>query len=327
MKIGIAILNWNGLNLLKSHLKGVVSKSNNSCVYIIDNNSSDGSVKFVRDNFPEVKIISLDKNYGFAGGYNKGLKAITEDLICIMNNDIEVTSNWLDPIREIFSEKPNSIVQPTIMDLNNRQYFEYAGASGGFIDKYGYPFCRGRIFKTLEKNNGQYLDSKIFWASGACMFLPKKQFFELGGFDESFFAHMEEIDLCWRAFNSGIDCLASSNSIVYHIGAATIKEDSNKNYLNYRNSLIMLTKNLPLKSLLYVIFIRVIFDIISIMRYFTQGRFNLSTSVIKAHINYFKLANQILTQRDNSLKKENYYKTNSIVYKYFILGKKKFFSL
>ena len=244
-----------------------------------------------------------------------------------MNNDIEVTSNWLDPIREIFSEKPNSIVQPTIMDLNNRQYFEYAGASGGFIDKYGYPFCRGRIFKTLEKNNGQYLDSKIFWASGACMFLPKKQFFELGGFDESFFAHMEEIDLCWRAFNSGIDCLASSNSIVYHIGAATIKEDSNKNYLNYRNSLIMLTKNLPLKSLLYVIFIRVIFDIISIMRYFTQGRFNLSTSVIKAHINYFKQANQILNQRDNSLKKENYYKTNSIVYKYFILGKKKFFSL
>jgi len=296
-------------------------------VYIIDNNSSDGSVKFVRDNFPEVKIISLDKNYGFAGGYNKGLKAITEDLICIMNNDIEVTGNWLDPIREIFSEKPNSIVQPTIMDLNNRQYFEYAGASGGFIDKYGYPFCRGRIFKTLEKNNGQYLDSKIFWASGACMFLPKKQFFELGGFDESFFAHMEEIDLCWRAFNSGIDCLASSNSIVYHIGAATIKEDSNKNYLNYRNSLIMLTKNLPLKSLLYVIFIRVIFDIISIMRYFTQGRFNLSTSVIKAHINYFKLANQILSQRDNSLKKENYYKTNSIVFKYFILGKKKFFSL
>tara|TARA_A100001388_G_C28331765_1_gene294744 strand:- start:18 stop:497 length:480 start_codon:yes stop_codon:yes gene_type:complete len=159
------------------------------------------------------------------------------------------------------------------------------------------------------------------------MFLPKKQFFELGGFDESFFAHMEEIDLCWRAFNSGIDCLASSNSIVYHIGAATIKEDSNKNYLNYRNSLIMLTKNLPLKSLLYVIFIRVIFDIISIMRYFTQGRLNLSTSVIKAHINYFKLANQILSQRDNSLKKENYYKTNSIVYKYFILGKKKFFSL
>ena len=168
----------------------MVSKSNNSCVYIIDNDSSDGSVKFVRENFPKVKIITLDKNYGFAGGYNKGLKAITEDLICIMNNDIEVTSNWLNPIREIFSEKPNSIIQPTIMDLNNKQYFEYAGASGGFIDKYGYPFCRGRrIFKTVEKNNGQYTDSKIFWASGACMFIQKNNSLNLEVLMNAFCSH------------------------------------------------------------------------------------------------------------------------------------------
>ena len=204
--------------------------------------------------------------------------------MCLINSDVLVTKNWTAPILNLFKKNDFiPVIQPKIKDYYKKNYFEYAGASGGFIDKYGYPFCRGRIFKTVEKNNGQYIDSKIFWASGACMFLQKKQFFELGGFDERFFAHMEEIDLCWRAFNSGIDCLASSNSIVYHIGAATIKEDSNKNYLNYRNSLIMLTKNLPLKSLLYVIFIRVIFDIISIMRSLSDNNGHILINIWNTH--------------------------------------------
>ena len=213
------------------------------------------------------------------------------------------------------------------MDFNNPEYYEYAGASGGFIDKFGYPFCRGRIFYTLEKNTNQYSDDKIFWASGACMIIPKRTFYELGGFDKSFFAHMEEIDLCWRGFNKGIECFSSTDSVVYHVGAATLKENANKNYLNYRNSLIMLTKNLPLNSLLYVLLIRIILDMISIIRFFIIGRIDLSISIIKAHLNYFNQANKILRNREKSLKKENYYRIRSIVYNYFILGKKKFFRL
>ena len=327
MRIGIAILNWNGINLLKSYLKGVVDKSGDSTIYIIDNNSDDNSLEFVKQNFPQVKLISLDKNYGFAEGYNIGLKHVNEDIVCILNNDVEVTTKWLDPIKRILKEKENCIIQPTIMDFNNREYYEYAGASGGFIDKFGYPFCRGRIFYTLEKNKNQYSDDKIFWASGACMIIPKRTFYELGGFDKSFFAHMEEIDLCWRGFNKGIECFSSTDSIVYHLGAATLKENANKNYLNYRNSLIMLTKNLPLNSLLYVLFIRIILDIISIIRYLIIGRIDLSLSIVKAHLGYFNRANKILRNRDKSLKKENYYRIRSIVYNYFILGKKKFFSL
>ena len=327
MRIGIAILNWNGINLLKSHLKGVIDKSGDSTIYIIDNNSDDNSVEFVEQNFPQVKLISLDKNYGFAEGYNIGLKHVNEDIVCILNNDVEVTDKWLDPIKKKLKEKGNCIIQPNIMDFNNREYYEYAGASGGFIDKFGYPFCRGRIFYTLEKNTNQYSDDKIFWASGACMIIPKRTFYKLGGFDKSFFAHMEEIDLCWRGFNKGIECFSSTDSVVYHVGAATLKENANKNYLNYRNSLIMLTKNLPLNSLLYVLLIRIILDMISIIRFFIIGRIDLSISIIKAHLNYFNQANKILRNREKSLKKENYYRIRSIVYNYFILGKKKFFSL
>ena len=327
MRIGIAILNWNGINLLKLHLRGVVDKSGDSTIYIIDNNSDDNSLEFVKQNFPQVRLISLDKNYGFAEGYNIGLKHVNEDIVCILNNDVEVTEKWLDPIRRKFNEKKNCIIQPTIMDFNNREYFEYAGGSGGFIDKFGYPFCRGRIFYTLEKNINQYSDAKIFWASGACMIIQKKTFYELGGFDKSFFAHMEEIDLCWRGFNKGIECFSSTDSIVYHVGAATLKENANKNYLNYRNSLIMLTKNLPLNSLLYVLFVRIILDMISVARYLMTARIDLSLSIVKAHISYFIQVNRILKNRDKSLKKENYYKVRSIVYNYFLLGKKKFFSL
>ena len=327
MRIGIAILNWNGINLLKSNLKGVIDKSGDSTIYIIDNNSDDNSVEFVEQNFPQVKLISLDKNYGFAEGYNIGLKHVNEDIVCILNNDVEVTDKWLDPIKRKLKEKGNCIIQPNIMDFNNREYYEYAGASGGFIDKFGYPFCRGRIFYTLEKNMNQYSDDKIFWASGACMIIPKRTFYELGGFDKSFFAHMEEIDLCWRGFNKGIECFSSTDSVVYHVGAATLKENANKNYLNYRNSLIMLTKNLPLNSLLYVLLIRIILDMISIIRFFIIGRIDLSISIIKAHLNYFNQANKILRNREKSLKKENYYRISSIIFNYFILGKKKFFSL
>lgn len=327
MKIGIVILNWNGLDLLRKHLNEIILNSDNSTIYIIDNNSSDESVLYVRNNYTEVKVISLDKNYGFAEAYNIGLKEVEEEYVCIINNDILVTENWLDPIRKKIKKHPESIIQPTILDINNTEYFEYAGASGGFIDKYGYPFCRGRIFNTLEKEIGQYNDSKIFWASGACFFISKKIFYGIGGFDKSFFAHMEEIDLCWRAFNLGYNTYSVTSSKVFHVGAATIKKNSRKTYLNYRNSLIMLTKNLPLKSLLSTLFIRLILDIIASYKFLFQGEFSNFISVYKAHIGYFYSLKSILRDRNNSINKPNYFKINSIVFKYFILGKKKFFQL
>ena len=327
MKIGIVVINWNGLNLLKKYLKSIIDNSENSTVYVIDNNSSDESIFYLRQNFKEVEIISLEKNYGFAEGYNQGLKKVKEDYVCIINNDILVTKDWLSSIREKLRKHPQSIIQPNILDINNDEFFEYAGASGGFIDKYGYPFCRGRIFDTLEKDGGQYRDSKIFWASGACFFISKKIFYDIGGFDKRFFAHMEEIDLCWRGFNKGFDCYSVTSSKVFHLGAATIKKNSKKTYLNYRNSLIMMTKNLPLKNLLSTLFIRLILDLVSSIRFLVKGEISSFTALYRAHFNYFKILRLLLKERDNTSKKSNYFKINSIVYKYFILGKKKFFQL
>lgn len=327
MKIGIVVINWNGLNLLKKYLKSIIDNSKNSTVYVIDNNSSDESILYLRQNFKEVEIISLEKNYGFAEGYNQGLKKVKEDYVCIINNDILVTKDWLSPIREKLRKHPQSIIQPNILDINNDEFFEYAGASGGFIDKYGYPFCRGRIFDTLEKDSGQYPDSKIFWASGACFFISKKIFYDIGGFDKRFFAHMEEIDLCWRGFNKGFDCYSVTSSKVFHVGAATIKKNSKKTYLNYRNSLIMMTKNLPLKNLLSTLFIRLILDLVSSIRFLIKGEIYSFIALYRAHFNYFKILRLLLKERDNTSKKSNYFKINSIVYKYFILGKKKFFQL
>jgi len=327
MRIGIVILNWNGKKLLEKNLNNVIDKSNNSKIYIIDNNSSDGSQDFIKKKFPSINIIELDKNYGFAEGYNVGLKNISEELICIMNNDIEVSDNWLDPILIHFDKNPDSIAQPLILDYKNRKFFEYAGAAGGYIDKFGYPYCRGRIFDSIEKNHDQYKDEKIFWASGACMVISKKIFEELNGFDSSFFAHMEEIDLCWRAFNKGYQCFSISNSYVYHEGAVSIKKNSKKLFLNYRNSLIMLTKNLPIKSLMPRLLFRLILDIISVFRHLLKGEVNFSFAILKAHYEYFKIVSKILKKRDNVLKKENYFGVNSIAFDYYVLGKKKFFRL
>tara|TARA_X000001036_G_scaffold439994_1_gene493573 strand:- start:429 stop:1412 length:984 start_codon:yes stop_codon:yes gene_type:complete len=327
MKIGVVIINWNGLNLLKSHLKTVIDYSENCTIYVIDNFSSDQSISYIEENYRDVKVISLDKNYGFAEGYNLGLKEVKEEFICILNNDIQVSKDWLKPIRQKLHKDPESIIQPIIRDINNTNYFEYAGAAGGFIDKYGYPFCRGRIFNTIEKDKNQYVDSEIFWASGACMVLSKDTFNKIGGFDEKFYAHMEEIDMCWRGFNLGYKCFLVSESKVFHVGAATIKRNSNKTYLNYRNSLIMLTKNLPIETLIITIFFRLILDMISSFRMLLSGNFSHFISIYKAHVDYFIMLKSLLRSRDNSHKNANYFKINSIVINYFLLGKKKFFQL
>jgi len=245
MKTAIVILNWNGQKLLEQFLPSVVAHSNEAEIYIADNASTDDSLSYVSDRYPNVKIIKNQTNGGYAKGYNDALKHVDANIFCLLNSDVEVTENWLAPVLDVFKNEPNTaIIQPKILDYKNKAYFEYAGAAGGFIDKYGYPYCRGRIFDTLEKDFGQYDDlADIFWASGACFFVRSTIFKKLNGFDERFFAHMEEIDFCWRAKNLGYTIRYAYNSKVYHLGGATLsKANAKKTYLNFRNSLFTLIK-------------------------------------------------------------------------------------
>lgn len=325
-KIAVVILNWNGVKLLEQFLPSVISFSNEAMIYVADNASTDTSIQFVKDNYPTIKIIKNDGNYGFANGYNIALQQVEEDYYCLLNSDVEVTENWLTPILSIFeSESDIAIIQPKILDFKNKEYFEYAGAAGGFIDKYGYPFCRGRIFETIEKDNHQYDDEKeIFWASGACFFIRKDVCRKLNGFDGDFFAHQEEIDLCWRAFNLGYKAKYSSKSIVYHVGGATLNEGNpKKTFLNFRNSLLMLLKNLPKNKLLSIIFFRLILDGIAGIKFIFQGKFKHCFAIIKAHFHFYHLISRNLKKR-NASQKENYFHTKSIVYSYFVKGGKVF---
>ena len=234
-KIAVVILNWNGAKLLDQFLPSVVAFSNEATIYVADNASTDTSIEILKSQFPSVKIIQNPGNYGFAMGYNEALKYVDEEYYALVNSDIEVTENWLSPIIELFdSQAKVAIIQPKILDYKKKSHFEYAGAAGGFMDKYGYPFCRGRIFDTVEEDLKQYDDEiEIFWASGACFFIRKEVYHQLNGFDATFFAHQEEIDLCWRAFNAGFTTKYNPKSVVYHVGGATLKEENPmKTYLN-----------------------------------------------------------------------------------------------
>jgi len=320
VKIAVVILNWNGVKLLEQFLPSVVQYSSEANVFVADNDSSDDSVSFVKANFPTVQIIKNDYNFGFAQGYNEALKNVDADIFALVNSDIEVTENWLQPIIETFKNEPKTaIIQPKILDYKRKEYFEYAGAGGGFIDKYGYPFCRGRIFETLEKDNGQYNDScEIFWASGACFFIRSSVYKELNGFDSDFFAHQEEIDLCWRAFNKNYIVKYNGNSTVYHVGGATLKEGNpKKTFLNFRNSLLMLTKNLPKESLFQVLFSRMILDGIAGFRFLFQGKFLHFVAVLKAHFYFYHLLS-INYKKRGKIQLKKYYKVKSIVYSYYI---------
>lgn len=325
-KIAVVILNWNGAKLLEQFLPSIVAFSDEATVYVADNASTDTSIEVIKTQFPDVKIIQNDGNYGFAKGYNIALKHVEEDYFALVNSDIEVTKNWLSPILNLFQSEPNTaIIQPKILDYKNKEYFEYAGAAGGFIDKFGYPFCRGRLFETIEKDMHQYDDEKeIFWASGACFFIRKEVYQKLNGFDDDFFAHQEEIDLCWRAFNLGFTAKYTSKSVVYHVGGATLNQSNpKKTYLNFRNSLLMLLKNLPLDQLISIIFIRFILDGIAGIKFVFQGKFSHCFAVIKAHFSFYSLIFKNLKKR-NSSQKKNYYLTKSIVYQYFIKSRTKF---
>jgi GT2 family glycosyltransferase len=320
LKIAVVILNWNGQKLLEQFLPSVIQYSQEATIYVADNASTDDSVLFVTAHFPNVKIIKNTQNLGFAGGYNEALKNVDSDIFALVNSDIEVTENWLQPIIKMFNKKPQvAVIQPKILDFKNKDYFEYAGATGGFIDQYGYPYCRGRIFDTLEKDNGQYDDNcEIFWASGACFFIKKSIFDEMNGFDADFFAHQEEIDLCWRIFNKGYDIEYSSKSVVYHVGGATLQQSNpRKTFLNFRNSLLMLTKNLPKSSLFSVIFMRMILDGIAGIKFLSEGKFSHFVAILKAHFSFYALFFKNYKKRDRFQSKE-YYNLKSIVYKYYI---------
>lgn len=319
-KIAVVILNWNGVKLLEQFLPSIIQCSPEATIYVADNASTDTSVSFVEQNFPSVKIVKNTDNFGFAQGYNEALKHINEEIYALVNSDIEVTENWLKPILETFENEPKTaIIQPKILDFKNKEYFEYAGAAGGFIDKYGYPFCRGRIFDTVEKDNGQYDDEcEIMWASGACFFIKSEVYKKLKGFDDDFFAHQEEIDLCWRALNKGYKIKYNYRSKVYHVGGATLNQGNpKKTFLNFRNSLLMLVKNVPKSNLFGVLFMRMILDGIAGLHFIFQGKFGHFMAILKAHFYFYSLFSKTYKKRgDFQLKK--YYKVKSIVLNYYL---------
>lgn len=322
-KIAVVILNWNGRNLLEKFLPSVVKYSSDAVIYVADNASTDDSIAFLQANYPGIKIIRNNSNSGYAKGYNDALQFVEEETYALVNSDIEVTENWLAPISRMFADEPETaIIQPKILDYKNKDYFEYAGAGGGFIDKYGFPYCRGRIFGTLEKDNGQFDDeAEIFWASGACFFIRKKVFWELQGFDADFFAHQEEIDLCWRAFNRGHMVKYCGKSTVYHVGGATLKvQNPKKTYLNFRNSLFMMVKNVPGKSLFPTLFIRLSLDGMAGMHFLAQGKPDHLWAVLKSHVAFYWFLVRNYRKR-SIVSKKKYYNVRSIVRGYFLKKK------
>ena len=328
-KIAVVILNWNGVRLLEQFLPSVIAYSDQASIYVADNASTDASIEVIQNQFPSVKIIQNTGNFGFAKGYNEALKYVEEEYYALVNSDIEVTENWLAPILEIFENQPETaIIQPKLLDYKKKTHFEYAGGAGGFIDKFGYPFCRGRIFDTIEEDKHQYDDEiEIFWATGACFFIRKEVYRKLNGFDDTFFAHQEEIDLCWRAFNFGYKAKYTSKSVVFHVGGATLNEGNpKKTFLNFRNSLLMLTKNLPNKQLIPIIFIRLCLDGLAGIQFILKGKFKHCWAIIKAHFAFYLLVNQFYKKR-TPLQRNNYFKINSIVYRYFVKNGKVFADL
>lgn len=333
--VAIVILNWNGINFLKEFLPSVIRHSSDVSIYLADNNSTDDSISFTEKNFPDIRIIRLSVNEGYSRGYNLALAQVIADYFILLNSDVEVTPGWIDPvIRLMNSDKMVAACQPKILSYHQKDHFEYAGAAGGFIDKLGYPFCRGRIFETIEKDSGQYNDaSEIFWASGACLFIRADKFREAGGFDEDFFAHMEEIDLCWRLKNMGYKIACCPDSLVYHVGGGTLSEGSPlKTFLNFKNGLMLLYKNLPGKSLLTTIFFRMILDGIAAFKFLFTDSYKHFFAVLRAHFYFYKNFKKIRMKRNNNPEaalrkshKEMY--RGLIVLQHFILKKKKFTDL
>lgn len=331
MKTAIVILNWNGRKLISEFLPSIVKYSYSIAdIYVADNASNDDSVVFIQENFPEVSIISNPSNGGYAKGYNDALKHIKADIYCLINSDVEVTENWLSPILDVFSKESNTaIIQPKILDYKDKSKFEYAGAGGGFIDFFGYPYCRGRVFNHLETDRGQFDDTaQIFWASGACFFVRSEVYHELHGFDEKYFAHQEEIDLCWRTQNLGYDITYVGASTVYHVGGATLQESNpQKTYLNFRNSLLNIVKNIPPRYFLIVVLSRLLLDGVAGIKFIVELRPIHTWSILKAHVSFYSKLFSYLKLRRTIKKNHSYFRHFSVVWKYFVLRRRTFSSL
>lgn len=334
MKTAIVILNYNGKHFLEKLLQSVIDYSTlpGVTIYLADNASTDDSVAYLKENYPHIKLITLTENFGFAGGYNKALLEVDAEYYVLLNSDVEVTSNWIEPVIDYMDSHPEiAACQPKILNYNNKTYFEHAGAAGGFIDKYGYPFCRGRILYDCEIDKGQYdTIQEVFWASGACLFIRKNDFWNVGGFDESFFAHMEEIDLCWRIKSRGRKIICFPQSLIYHIGGGTLTvENPRKTYLNYRNNLLMIYKNMPNSKLKEALFVRWFMDYLSAIQLFLTGRSANANAVFKARRDYIKKRELYYHKRHDNLEKMVIKEPKgkfdiSIIYQYYIRGRKTF---
>lgn len=331
-KTAVVILNWNGRKFLERFLPSVVEHSKGIAdVVIADNDSKDDSVAFLQKEYPEIRIIRNNENGGFAKGYNDALKLVEADYYILLNSDIEVAENWIQPVIELMEQdKTIAACQPKIRSYYQKDEFEYAGAAGGFIDRYGYPFCKGRIFQVLEKDNGQFNEPyEIFWATGACMFVRASVFHEMGGFDEYFFAHMEEIDLCWRMKNAGYKLMYCPGSLIYHVGGGTLpKNNPRKTFLNFRNNLILLYKNLTTKRVYAVFFIRFFLDLIAAAKFLVEGHARDSLAVFKAYgAFYFHLRRFRKYRRKNPQIHVSCLYQRSIVLDHYFRGKKLFAQL
>lgn len=330
-KVAVVILNWNGKSFLEKFLPNVLKYSTNAQVIVADNQSTDNSVEYLKTYFPQVLTIINAANDGFAKGYNIALKQVNADYYVLLNSDVEVTENWIDPIITLLDSNKNiAACQPKILDYYNKTKFEYAGASGGFIDKYGYPFCRGRIFNVLEEDKNQYNSTQeVFWATGACMFVRAEVFWKVGGFDDDYFAHMEEIDVCWRMKNIGYKIYVEPKSVIYHVGGGTLnKLSAHKTFLNFRNNLITLTKNAAPQFLFLKIMYRMMLDGVAAFKFLFEGSISHFTAVIKAHFSFYTHLPSTLKKRNKMRLMDNFkdtttgiYKKN-IVYAHFVKNKK-----
>lgn len=337
MKVAVVILNWNGAHYMEQFLPVLQKHTPASLATIIvaDNGSTDNSISLLKEKFKDIRLIQFDQNYGFAGGYNRALAQIEADYYVILNSDVEVTEGWLSPMIDYLEHHPDVVAcQPKVLSYNNRNYFEHAGAAGGFIDYLGYPFCRGRILSHLEEDKGQYdTISDVFWATGACLVIRAKTFHQAGGFDAAFFAHMEEIDLCWRLRNRNHRIVCIPQSKIYHVGGGTLQaEHPQKTYLNFRNNLLMLYKNLHPSELSPVLTIRFFMDYLAAFQLLITGKPKNARAVLKARIAYRKMRPRFKQKRLANLQSAinphiPEITPKSIIVNYYLRGKRSFVDL
>lgn len=330
--VAVVILNYNGKPYLEKFLPSVVQHSRESQVFVADNASADGSVAYVQTHFPGVRLIQLDANYGFTTGYNKALQQVTADYYLLLNSDVEVTPGWLAPLLALMeSDVRIAACQPKIKSYYRKTFFEYAGAGGGMLDKYGYPFCRGRLFDTIEEDQGQYDDTtEVFWATGACLMVRAKTYWQTGGLDDYFFAHMEEIDLCWRMQQAGYRIMYCGASTVYHVGGGTLpRSNPRKTFLNFQNGLLVLYKNLPPEQLWQTLLVRLVLDGLAALRFLLAGSGRDCMAVFQAHLAFYRNFGRFAQQRKTAARTSGQFTgkllyRRSIVYAYFMRRKKTF---